>query len=751
MKRVPHPPPHRSPSLQRTGLLALLLAAGLATAKESAATATTPAAAGAGLVSFRNEVMPRLTKAGCAAGNCHAKPEGQSNFKLSVFGYDPAQDYHEIVRDLRGRRLFFAAPQESLLLRKATGQMPHEGGTRIQPGDDTYRLLVRWIEQGAPFEVPSEPSLQRVEVSPPQIRAKRGSKTQLKVTGHFSDGSKRDVSALAEYLSQDKELAAVGEHGLVEAGSLWGEAVIVVRYMGLVDICRVTQPSPMAQPAQRYRQLPVNNPIDSLVYARLQEFGLLPSEPSSDAEFLRRVSLDLIGRLPSAARARAFLADNHPQKRQRLIDELLEDSNYADHWAVKWGDLIRPNPSRVGVKPVYLLDDWLRSSLRANKPYDRMVRELLTAEGSSHEYGPVAVWRDKREPVDAAGFISQIFLGLRLECAKCHHHPSEKWTQEDYYRMAAFFSQMKRKGQGISAPISGEPEFWWYGGKGEITHPITDEVMLPKAPDGPSMPYVEGQDPRAALADWMTSSSNPFFARAIVNRLWAEMMGRGIVEPVDDFRLSNPPSNEPLLAWLAQDFISSGFDLKHLLRRIASSQIYQLSTQPNPTNVADNRHFSRSLKRRLSAEVLADAVSDVLGVRDSFSGLAAESRAVQTWNHKLESHFLDAFGRPNASQECPCERERKPSVVQALHLMNSQDLQGKISSAQGKIVGMVNSKRPEPQLVSELYLAAYNRLPAADELREALRYFSLPGISRQTALEDLAWSLINSAEFVFNH
>lgn len=751
IQKVPYPPLHVHRFLSHAGLIALLAAQGLAAAENRPAATSTASPPAASAVSFRNDVMPRLLKAGCGAGNCHAKPEGQSNFKLSVFGYDPAQDYHEIVRDLRGRRLFFAAPQESLLLRKATGQVPHEGGTRIQPGDETYQLLLRWIEQGAPFEVPSEPSLQRVEVSPPQIRAKHGSKTQLKVTGHFSDGSKRDVSALAEYLSQDKELAAVGEHGLVEAGRVWGEAVIVVRYMGLVDICRVTQPSPMAQPAQRYSQLPVKNPIDSLVHARLQEFGLLPSETCTDAEFLRRVSLDLIGKLPSAARTRAFLSDTDPQKRQRLIDELLEDPNYADHWAIKWGDLIRPNPSRVGVKPVYLLDDWLRSSLRDNKPYDRMVRELLTAEGSSHEYGPVAVWRDKREPVDAAGFISQIFLGLRLECAKCHHHPSEKWTQEDYYRMAAFFSQMKRKGQGISAPISGEPEYWWYGGKGEITHPITDEVMLPKAPDGPSLPYVEGQDPRAALADWMTSSSNPFFARAIVNRLWAEMLGRGIVEPVDDFRLSNPPSNEPLLNWLAQDFISSGFDLKHLLRRIANSGTYQRSSQANATNTADQRHFSRSLKRRLSAEVLADAVSDVLGVRDTFSGLPAEARAVQTWNHKLDSNFLDAFGRPNASQECPCERERKPSVVQALHLMNSQDLQNKISNAQGNIANLAKRGAAEPKLVSELYLAAFNRLPHADELSEALRYFSLPGVTRQSALEDLAWSLINSAEFVFNH
>jgi len=449
--------------------------------------------------------------------------------------------------------------------------------------------------------------------------------------------------------------------------------------------------------------------------------------------------------------AKTFLADTRADKRARLVDDLLDDANYADHWAVKWGDLIRPNPSRVGVKPVYLLDSWLRDSFRQNKPYHTMVRELLTAQGSSHEYGPVAIFRDKREPVDASSFVSQIFLGVRLDCAKCHHHPSEKWTQEDYYQMAAFFGQMKRKGQGISAPISGEPEYWWYGGKGEVTHPITDAVMKPKPPDGPEMPYVEGQDPRVALTDWMAASDNPFFAKALVNRIWSDFLGRGIVDPVDDFRVSNPPTNEALLDWLAQDFVASGYNLKHLMRTIVTSRTYQFSTQPNEHNLADTKNFSRSLKRRMSAEVLLDAVFDVTGVRDTFSGLPPNARAVQTWNHKLDSDFLDAFGRPNASQECPCERERKSSVVQALHLMNSNSLQTKLSSGEGKIQALAKSELPVPQLVREVYLATYNRLPKEEELKTAARFYSAPGATRQTATEDLAWALINSAEFVFNH
>lgn len=703
-------------------------------------------------VSFIHDVMPHLMKAGCAGGNCHAKPEGQNNFKLSVFGFDPAHDYHEIVRDARGRRIFMAAPEESLLLRKATGDMPHEGGARIEKGSHPWQLLITWIKQGAPFALEGEPTLTHISVHPQEGSYAKSATQQLTVTATYSDGTTRDVTALTDYLSQDQELAQVDEHGLVKTGTIRGEGVIVARFMGHVDVARITLPSEKKLPADIYTKLPVNNEIDRLVHARHEKLGLLPSGLCTDEEFLRRASLDLIGKLPSAELARRYLADTRPDKRARLVDELLADPNYADHWAVKWGDLIRPNPSRVGVKPVYLLDSWLRESFRQNKPYDRMIAELLTAQGSSHQHGPVAIFRDKRDPADMGAFVSQIFLGVRLDCAKCHHHPSEKWTQDDYYQLAAFFGQMKRRGQAISAPISGEVEHWWHGGTGSITHPVTEAVMTPKPPDGPEMPYVEGQDPRARLTDWMRASDNPFFAKALVNRIWSDFLGRGIVEPVDDFRVSNPPTNPALLDWLAADFTASGYDLQHLMRTITASRTYQLSVEPNEHNLADTRNFARAHKRRLSAEVLLDAVSDLTGVRDTFQGLPPNSRAVQTWNHKLSSEFLDAFGRPNASQECPCERERKSSVVQALHLMNSDTLQNKLASEKGRVTALVkNTALPEPRLVTEIYLAAYNRLPEAEEMQAALRFFTTPGATRQTAAEDLAWALINSAEFVFNH
>lgn len=701
--------------------------------------------------SFINDVMPQLAKAGCSMGTCHAKPEGQNNFKLSIFGYDPRGDYQEIVEDDRGRRVFPAAPEDSLLLRKATGVIPHEGGARFDQKSEAYRIILDWMKAGMPFTPETDAKLTSVEMQPRERLYKKGESLALKVTAKYSDGTTRDVTHLADYLSQDKETATVDEHGKVTVGTLSGEGVIVMRYMGMVDVARITVPADKMLPAEMYAALPVSNEIDRHVHARLQKLGLQPSELCSDEEFLRRASLDVIGVLPPADLAKSFLASHEADKRDKLIEKLLDHPNYADHWAIKWGDLVRPNPSRVGVKPVLLIDRWLRDSFRQNKPYDQMVRELLTATGSTHDEGPVAMWRDKREPVDASGFMSQIFLGVRLDCAKCHHHPSEKWTQEDYYQFAAFFARMQRKGQGISAPISGEPEFWWAGSKGNITHPITDAVMIPKPPDGPEMPYVDGQDPRQALSDWMSASSNPFFARAIVNRIWAEFFGRGIVDPVDDMRASNPPTNEPLLSWLAQDFTSHGYDLKHLMKTLMQSRIYQLSSKVNESNVADTKNFSHAYKRRLSAEVLADAVNDVLGATDDFAGMPKGSRAVQTWNHKLDSDFLDAFGRPNASQECPCERDRKSSVVQALHLMNAQSFQDKLTNESNRPGKLKGSPLSEPQLVREVYLAAYNRTPRAEEMQSALRYFSMPGITRQSALEDLVWSLVNSAEFVFNH
>lgn len=702
-------------------------------------------------LSFARDILPLLGQAGCNAGACHAKPDGQNGFKLSVFAYDPRGDYDQIVRLERGRRANLYAPEESLILRKATQSIDHEGGKRFEINSDTYRTIAAWLRQGAPFAQTNEALLAGLELTPEARTLRKNSRLQLKVEALYSDGSRKDVTSLTDFGSNDKEIAEVNHKGLVRSKGSSGEGVVVARFMGHVDVARVIVPPDKMQKPAVYTSLPVNNEIDKLVYARLQSLGILPSEKVSDAEFLRRASLDITGVIPTAKQARNFLADTNINKRGKYIDELLEDPRWADYWTIKWGDLIRPNTQRVGVKPVYLLDLWLRESFRANKPYDQFVRELLTAQGSTHKYGPAVIFRDKREPADAGAFVSQIFLGVRLDCAKCHHHPNEKWSQSDYYQLAAYFSNIKRKGQGISAPISGEAEFIWSAPGGQVKHPVTGEIMKPKPPDGQPPALSDTDDPRESLVSWMTSPDNPYFAKAIANRVWAEFFGKGIVDPVDDFRVSNPPSNEALLDWLAKDFIAHGYDLKHLMRRIANSHVYQLSSLPNKTNEGDNRNFSRYYRKRLSAEVLHDAICEVTDTPPKFDGLPLGAGAMETWNHKFENEFLDAFGRLDPSAECPCERDRKPSMVQALHLMNSSQLNGRISNNKGFARQLADSKKSEKEIIEDLYLTTYSRYPTEEEIQIAEKPLRTENAKRREVVEDLLWSLINSAEFVFNH
>ena len=705
--------------------------------------------------SFARDVLPVLAKAGCAAGACHAKAEGQNGFKLSVFSYDAKADYHGIVHGARGRRIFASDPAESLLLLKATHSLPHEGGERFSRDSEAYRTLAEWIKSGMPWQHPGEPALTKLEVTPAEHRSGKGVSAPLAVKAHYSDGSARDVTALADFSSNDKQVATVTDGGILTTGQVSGQAVIVARYMGLVEGAQVMVPSDALQPEEAYKDLPVNNFIDELAYARFRQMGLLPSAPCPDAEFLRRASLHTIGLLPTAEEARAFLADSAPDKRARAIDRLLAHPGYADHWAAKWADLLRPNPDRVGVKSVYLLDQWLREAFRANKPYDQFVREIVLTQGNTHRYGPAVIYRDRREPAELTTMFSQIFLGVRLECARCHHHPNEKWSQEDFFRMAAFFAPLQQKGGGISAPISGGNETFFVTAGRTLTHPVSGEVMPPRPPDGPAVSVPDGADPRGALASWMFDPANPFFAKAAANRVWAQFFGRGIVEPVDDFRLSNPASNPALLDALAAELIRVKYDLKSLMRVIMSSRLYQLSSEPNAANMADTRHFSRFYRRRLAAESMADAIAQVTGVHTAYTSLPPGSRAAQAWTYKIDSRTMDAFGRPNSSSDCPCERDLKPAIAQSLHLMNSDDLQAKLAltDAAATIEKLLAAKKEPRQMVEELYLACFTRLPAEEEMNIALAALTAaPDAPKQRqALEDVLWALINSAEFVFNH
>lgn len=702
-------------------------------------------------VSFVRDVLPALSKAGCNAGGCHSKPEGQNGFRLSVFSYDPKSDFREIVKEDHGRRVFPSAPDLSLFIQKPTAAIPHEGGMRIPPGSETHRLLQRWMETGMHFTLSNEPVLSALKVFPKERRYRKGAAQRLVVQAVYSDGSMRDVTALAACLSNDKEVVKVDESGSLRIGTLTGKAVIVARYMGFVADSHVLVPADSELPDSEYASIPRFNFIDEFAFRQFQRLGLYPSDLCSDAEFLRRSKLDAIGVLPTASEVRAFLADSSPDKRKRWVDQVLEDPAYADYWANKWADLLRPNPDRVGVKSVFTLDSWLRQSFRENKPFDQFVREILVAEGSNHREGPAVIYRDRREPAELTTMFSQLFLGTRMECAKCHHHPNEKWGQEDFYQLAAYFGPVKQKGAGLSPPISAGRESFYYAPGGAVRHPVTGAVMTPKPPDGDPVSADAAIDPRASLAEWLTGPSNPFFAKASVNRVWAAFFGRGLVEPVDDFRISNPCVNPELLQGLAEDFVQHRYDLKHLMRTLMTSRVYQLSSTPVPRNLADTRQFSRAYRRRLPAEVLLDAVNDATGIPDTFSAMPVGTRAMQAWSYKIDSHFLDAFGRPNSSSDCPCERDLQLSVVQSLHLMNSKSLQSKLSNAQGRAHQLASSSLTPEEIVEELYLSTVNRLPDDAERSTAVAAFHANGATRQSATEDVFWALLNSPEFVFNH
>jgi len=706
-----------------------------------------------GPVSFIRDVLPVLGRAGCSAAACHARADGQNGFKLSVFSFDPKSDYRQIVYGARSRRVFPSEPGESLLLLKATGEVPHEGGERFARDSDAWRTLASWIGSGMSFENPGEAIMRRVEVFPKERRYRKGAAQRLILRAHYSDGSVRDVTSLSAFQSNDKQIVTVDENGRMQVDQVSGQAVVVARYMGMVDDSRVVVPEDRVLQDDAYQNLSVRNFIDEKAWARHRQLGLLPSAPCSDAEFIRRASLDVTGMLPGAEEARQFLADADPDKRRKLVDRLLASPAYADHWAAKFADLFRPNPDRVGVKGVVILDQWLREAFRTNKPWDQFVKEIVLAQGNTHRYGPAVIYRDRREPAELTTMFSQLFLGVRLDCAKCHHHPSEKWSQEDFYRMAAYFAPLKQKGGGISAPISGGNETFFVAAGAEMKHPVSGEVMKPQPPDGTTSDTANAADPREALMAWMLEPGNPYFARAVANRIWSHYFGRGIVDPADDFRLSNPPSNPELLDALAAELRRVNYDLKALMRVILNSHLYQLSSEPNETNAGDTRNFSRFYRQRMDAETMADAISTVTGVPAEFPGLPPDSRAAQAWTYKIDSRTMDAFGRPNSSSDCPCERNLKPAMSQALHLMNSDALQEKLISTgpEGTVQRLATGTLPPRAVVEELYLACYSRLPSEEEVSIAAAAITDAPATRRGAIEDLLWALINSAEFVFNH
>jgi Protein of unknown function (DUF1549)/Protein of unknown function (DUF1553)/Bacterial Ig-like domain (group 2) len=691
---------------------------------------------------FENDLIPLFSRYGCNSSGCHGKAEGQNGFKLSVFGFDPAADFNALVKESRGRRVFPAVPEASLLLRKMSGRTAHGGGTRILSGTADYETIRAWIAAGMPFGSPSDPKVEAIRVEPRERVLNLRGQQQLRVIAHWSDGREVDVTAHARFQTNNETLASVSAEGLVTAGESPGEVAIMAAYMNQVDVFRAVVPRPGR--AVNGPRPPENNFIDRLVFARLLKLNLRSSDLCDDAEFLRRTHLDIIGTLPTSAEARKFLADQRRDKRARLVDELLERPEYAEFWALKWADLLQVNRQTLGHKQAYAYYRWIRESLKANKPYDQFARELLTAEGPLTDVPAAAFYKVVRKPGEAASSLAQVFLGVRISCAECHHHPYDRWSQEDYQGMLAFFKPVGVKPSPRGEAVLAE-------GNATARHPRTGAVVHAHAL-GETMPEkaLEG-DRRTVLAAWMTDPKNPWFARNLANRLWAHFLGRGLVDPVDDVRATNPPTNPELLDALARDFIQGKYDLKHLIRTITASRTYQLSSKPNETNEADEVNYSRARLKRVDAEVLLDMVCQVTGVGEKFDGVPGGTRAIGLWDSKVSHYFLKTFGRPERVSACECERAGDPSVAQVLHLLNSPEVHAKVSHAGGRVARLVRSLPSDEALAEELYLTFYARLPDESERSLAVGYLGKRHSRRQQAAEDLAWSLMNSLEFIFNH
>lgn len=696
-------------------------------------------------INFPNQITPIFTKFGCNGGGCHGKSGGQNGFALSLLGFEPTEDYEYLVKEARGRRLFLAAPTQSLLLLKATAQAPHGGGQRIDVDSPAYNLMRRWIEQGVPYGNDDDPTVVGIEVLPKDRLMGREAAQQLVVIAKFSDGHTEDVTRMTQFDSNDTEMAEVNPTGLVSTAKLTGSVAVMARYQGHVGVFRATVPLGIA-----VNDLPAaSNFVDEVVFKKLTALGLPPSKSSSDAVFLRRVTIDLAGRLPTLEEAEAFLANDDPQKRARKIDELLQSADHAEFFANKWSSILRNKRNRNEDRPAtFAFYNWIRQSFYENKPYDQFVREIIGSSGQADINPPVAWYREVKDQAAQVEDTAQLFLGLRIQCARCHHHPFEVWSQQDYYGFAAFFAQVGRK----KGDLPGMDRIYHRRGVAQAKNPKTQQMVKPTGLGAEPLELGPDDDPRIALADWMSDPENPFFAKALVNRYWKHFFGRGLVDPEDDMRVTNPATNPELLDRLAQHFIDSEFDLRELMRTICNSNVYQLSSLPNDWNQNDKQNFSRYYPKRLNAEVLLDSIDQLTGTQSSFSGLPRGTRAVELPDNGFNSYFLTVFGRPESASACECERSSEANLAQSLHLLNSSEIQGKLTSGSGSAARLQkDSMRGDEAKLRELYLLAFAREPNSEEVEIALKHIAKNEKDVKRAYEDIVWALINTKEFLFNH
>mgnify|MGYP006268736637 CR=1 FL=1 len=714
--------------------------------------------------SFQLDVMPILSKAGCNGGGCHGALAGKAGFRLSLFGYDPKSDYLAITRDARGRRVDLADPGSSLLLTKPTTALAHKGGKRLDIDSDDYKRLAAWIEAGCPGPREHEKKLLGIDLVPAESVAAPGQTVAVKVTARYDNGSVRDVTRWARFTSADETVASVDAAGRVSVVG-HGAGAVTAWFSSQIAVANVIAPFPHAVSREDHASAPRANFIDELNLVQLGQLHLKPSPPCDEATFLRRAFLDTIGRLPRPEEVREHLADRSPEKKERLVELLLARPEFIDYWTYKWSDMLLVSGAKLRPAAVNAYWQWIRDRVAANTPWDELVRGIVTSRGSSLENGATNFFAVHQDPETLAENTAQAFLSLSINCAKCHNHPLEKWTNDQYYAFANLFARVRAKGWGGEAREGDGVRTLFVESRGDLLQPKTGQPQPPAPLDGDPLPMDDAGDRREALANWLTSPENPYFTRAIVNRVWANFFGLGLVDPVDDLRATNPASNEKLLAALCDFTREQGYDLKALMRLILLSETYARSSQPLPENKDDRRWFARAYPKRLMAEVLSDAIADVTGVHDRYTEIVradgstekvtvydADTRALELRDSTVKNAFLDTFGRNAREITCECERSSQPSLVQVLHLSNGTTLNDKLAAKEGRITQLMATDPKPADLVEGAWVRVLSRPPSDAERKpfEEMLAAATPEEMRQI-VEDMYWSLLTSREFLFRH
>ncbi|HEY1336074.1 MAG TPA: DUF1549 domain-containing protein [Bryobacteraceae bacterium] len=705
--------------------------------------------------SFRNHVISVMIKMGCNQGACHGALAGKNGFKLTLRGYDPEVDYDTLTRQSVGRRVSLAEPAASLILLKPSFAIPHGGGKRFAKDSLEYRVIEEWIVAGAPPPAANDAQIRGLEVFPAAAALAPEAEQQLVVRAKYSDGTTADVTRWVKFNSSNEGVATVDDWGRVKMNG-YGEAAITLWYSSRVLYSRVSVPFPNQISADAYDRFPPGNFIDDFAVAKWKALHLSPSKPADDSTFVRRAYLDAAGLLPTSEEVENFLADQSADKRSKLVETLLQREEFADYWAYKWSDLLLVSSRKLNSTAMWAFYDWIRDSVKKNKPWNQFAREIFLSSGSTRQNGALNYFVLHKDPIDVSENATQAFLGQRITCARCHNHPLEKWTQTQYYQMANLFARV-----GVKNGNSAGENIVFAKASGDVLHPRLARPLPPTPLDGQSLAIDSPEDRRIAFANWLTSPDNAMFPRTIVNRVWANFMGRGLVDPVDDLRATNPASNEELLAALSRDFVEHGYDVQRLIRQVMTSSVYQLSSEANATNQSDNVYYSKFIVRRLAAEVILDAMSQVTGAPTAFSGYPAGTRALQLPDTQVRSEFLTSFGRPPRQLCDAAERSSVPTVAQALHVINGDTLNRKLSAPEGTIALFLKLGLSDRRILEYFFLSAFSRYPTDAERQELTAALEKARSAKGTdearrdahrqALEDMVWAMLTSKEFLFDH